>query len=397
MKILLLCNKSPWPAIEGGPIAMNSMVEGLINAGHQVKVLAVNSNKYYVDLKQVPEAYRKKTDIELEYINLRINPVHAFLNLFTKKSYHVERFISSSFRKKLIHLLKEVEYDIVQLETLYMAPYLNEIRQFSNAKVVLRAHNVEHLIWKRMVKATKNPLKRKYLNHLAHTLENYELNTLNQVDGIASITKKDAIFFSKHTQTPIIDIPYGIHADQFKVQNSINDFPSLYHIGAMNWMPNLEGMHWFIDKVWPQVHNKHPNLRCYLAGRHMPVWLKPGLKTNIEVVGEVTDAHRFIHEHAIAVVPLLSGSGIRIKIIESMALGKPVITTSIGAEGINYTDGKNLLIADTAESFAEAVTRCATDQTLCEELGKNARKLVEKEYDNHKLIERLVHFYQKNL
>jgi polysaccharide biosynthesis protein PslH len=395
MKVLMLCNKSPWPAIEGGPIAMNSMVEGLIEAGHSVKVLAVNSNKYTVDLKQIPEAYKLKTDIELEYINLSINPVHAFLNLFTGKSYHVERFISKKFREKLVEVLMADQYEVIQMETLYMAPYLAEIRKLSQAKIVLRAHNVEHLIWKRLVKATHNPLKRKYLKHLAITLEKYELDALSKFDGIACITRNDADFFAQHTKVPVIDIPYGVDPAQFDTREGLSDFPSLYHIGAMNWMPNLEGMQWFIEKVWPLVNKQLPGIKCYLAGRYMPDWLRTNVKPNIIVVGEVPDAKTFIHAHAIAVVPLLSGSGIRIKIIESMALGKPVITTSIGAEGINYTPGHNIVIADNAEAFADAIVRCAGDAKLCHMLGIEARKLIETEYDNKLIMQRLTRFYQE--
>jgi polysaccharide biosynthesis protein PslH len=395
MKILMLCNKSPWPAIEGGAMAMNNMAEGLIDAGHQVKILAVNSNKYYIDSKQIPEEYRLITGIELEYINLKINPINAFLNLFTGNSYHVERFISNTFRKKLISLLEADSYDVVQLETLFMAPYLPEIRKYSHAKVVLRAHNVEHLIWKRIAGSTANPLKRKYLKHLSSTLQKYELDALNLFDGIASITKKDADFFMKNSHTPVIDIPYGVNTGDFETKADLEDFPSLYHIGAMNWMPNQDGIRWFVDKVWPLINKKHPALKCFLAGRYMPDWLKTGYKPNIEVIGEVPQAHAFIHSKSIGIVPLLSGSGIRIKIIESMALGKPVITTSIGAEGINYAREENILIADTAEEFAEAVCRCAADKQFCLQLGRAARKLIEKEYNNSKIIERLTSFYGK--
>jgi polysaccharide biosynthesis protein PslH len=395
MKILMLCNKSPWPAIEGGPMAMNNMAEGLIQAGHQVKILAVNSFKYNIDPKQIPEDYRLKTGIELEYLNLSINPIHAFLNLFTGKSYHVERFISPKFRKKLISLLLTDTYDIIQLETLFMAPYLPEIRKYSRAKVVLRAHNVEHLIWERIARSTTNPLKRKYLKHLSGTLEKYELDALNRFDGIASITKKDAAFFIENSHTPVIDIPYGINPAEFETQAELQDFPSLYHIGAMNWMPNQEGTKWFLENVWPIINNNHPTLKCYLAGRYMPEWLTTDCKPNIEVVGEVPDAHSFIHAKSIGIVPLLSGSGIRIKIIESMALGKPVITTSVGAEGINYTHGQNILIADTAEEFAKAVSRCVGDKQFSLQLGRAARKLIEEEYNNRKIIERMTSFYGK--
>lgn len=395
MKILMLCNKSPWPAIEGGPMAMNNMAEGLIEAGHQVKILAVNSYKYHIDIKQIPEGYRRKTGIELEYLNLSINPIHAFINLFTDKSYHVERFISNTFRNKIISLLQADAYDIIQLETLFMAPYLPAIRKYSRAKVVLRAHNVEHLIWKRIARSTTNPLKKRYLKHLSSTLEKYEMDALNRFDGIASITKKDAAFFMENSHTPVIDIPYGVKPVDFETKDDLQDFPSLYHIGAMNWMPNQDGMKWFLDKVWPLINEKHPALKCFLAGRYMPEWLKTGYKPNIEVIGEVPQAHAFIHSKSIGIVPLLSGSGIRIKIIESMALGKPIITTSIGAEGINYTTKKNILIADTAEDFAEAVSRCVADKQFSLQLGRAARKLIEEEYNNSKIIERLTSFYGK--
>ena len=129
MNILLLCNKSPFPPSEGGPMAMNSIVNGLIEAGHKVKILAVNSEKYHIKEKDIPEAYRKKTGIELVDVDLRIKPIEAFKNLFSDESYHVKRFISPAFTKKLIEVLKKDRYDIVQLEMIYMAPYIETIRE----------------------------------------------------------------------------------------------------------------------------------------------------------------------------------------------------------------------------------------------------------------------------
>jgi len=142
LNILVICNKSPWPAREGGPIAMNNIIEGLIDAGHEVKVLALNTNKYHVEVDDIPAAYRNKTKIELAYIDLSIKMLPAFLNLFSTKSYHVERFKSKAFEKKLIKILQATAYDIVQIELLYMSPYLDTIRKYSNAKIVLRAPNI---------------------------------------------------------------------------------------------------------------------------------------------------------------------------------------------------------------------------------------------------------------
>jgi len=395
MKVLVLCNKSPYPPKEGGPIAMNAIIEGLVNSGHQVKVLAINSNKYGVDVKDIPENYRHKTRIETVYIDLSIKPVDAFFNLFTGKSYHVERFISKAFRERLIEILSNETFDIVQMETLFISPYIETIRKYSKAKIILRAHNIEHLIWERVSQITTNPLKKFYLKHLAKTLKKYEMDVLSAFDGICTITGKDGEYFRKQgCRVPMIAIPFGIDMEKIKENPGIEaEFPSLFHIGAMNWMPNEEGVKWFLEKVWPSVSQANPDLKFYIAGREMPAWLNQIQLPNVVVVGEVADAFDFMYSKAIEVVPLFSGSGIRIKIIEGMAAARAIISTTIGAEGINVSDGKNILLADDPEAFALAVQRCVDDEQFTQTLGENARNLIRKEHSNREIISRMTDFY----
>ncbi len=395
MKILLLCNKPPYPASEGGPMAMNSIITGLLEAGHQVKILAVNSEKFNVKESDIPDDYKQKTGIELIDVDLRVRPLKAFVNLFTKKSYHVERFISKDFKARLAELLEKESFDVVQLEMLYMAPYVETIRQHSKAMIVLRAHNVEHKIWERIAKETKFFAKRWYVNHLAKTLKDYELNALETVDGIAAITRKDAAFFRKYCSKPIIDIPYGVYPEEFSPKYEIKGKPKFYHIGSMNWMPNAEGIRWFIDEVLPKTTEKVPDFVFHLAGRNMPEWLKTLDNPNIDVIGEVPDAKEFVANHDVAIVPLLSGSGIRIKIIESMAMGKTVITTRVGAEGILYDEEVNIVIAENKAKMVEAIRSINENPQIAERIGRAARQLVEEAYDNRKIIARLLMFYEQ--
>lgn len=395
MNILMLCNKSPYPAGEGGPMAMNSIVRGLINAGHRVKILAVNSEKYHIKEKDIPASYKKETGIELIDVDLRIKPMAAFKNLFSDKSYHVERFISDSFKKRLVEILKKDKYDIVQLEMIYMAPYIDTIRENSDAIIVLRAHNVEHLIWDRIAAKTRFWPKKWYLNHLVRTLRDYEMSVLNKVDGIAAITYRDAAFFRGETAVPVVDIPFGVNPDEFKPHSEINANPTLYHIGSMNWMPNDEGIRWFLDKVWDKVAKRNPDLMLNLAGRNMQKWLLKLKKKNVNVLGEVPDAKEFVKNNDIAIVPLLSGSGIRIKIIESMAMGKTVITTMVGAEGIQYSEYENIIIADSPGKMVEVICKIVKEPEEAQRIGRNARRLVEDIYDNKKIIERLLIFYDE--
>ncbi len=398
MRVLFLCNKSPYPAREGGPMAMNSLIEGLINEGHQVKVLAVNSKKYNVSESDIPPEYRQQTGIELIDVDLDVKITDAFLNLFSAKSYHVQRFISEDFRKRLHTLLQRQQFDVVQLETLFMVPYVALIRQHSKARIVLRAHNIEHLIWKRLSLQSRNPLKKAYLSHLTRTLRRYELDALNMVDGIAAITRKDAAFFRGRTATPVIDIPFGIHVQPLdgEPETQENDHAvRFFHIGAMNWMPNVEGIRWFVHDVWPDLHRLHPEAVLNLAGRYMPDWLKTGYKAQIVVWGEVDSAEAFVKQHDVAIVPLLSGSGIRIKIIEAMAAGKAVITTETGAEGILYQHDKNILIANNKAEFIFAISRCISQPGFHQRIGKQARKLIEEVHDNAKIVHRLILFYEQ--
>jgi glycosyltransferase involved in cell wall biosynthesis len=403
MKILLLCNKSPYPTREGGPIAMNMIIEGLLHAGHSVKVLAVNSNKYNVDFNSIPEEYRKKTGIELVYVDLSIQPLAAFRNLFSSRSYHVERFISRNLENALIRILQAEKFDIVQFEMLYMSPYAKVVRKYSDAPIVLRTHNIEHLIWERVASSTKNPVKRAYLQHLVGKLKKYECSTVQQFDGIAAITDPDAAFFRSaecgksetRKPVPVITIPFGIDPAQFPESNIEPEFPSLFSIGAMDWIPNLEGICWFLEKVWPEIHRKYPGLHYYIAGRHMPRWLGEKRFPNVEVVGEVEDASAFMQSKAILIVPLFSGSGIRIKIIEGMATGKPIISTTMGAEGIHYTRDENIFIADTPDEFVHCISSCIEDKSMCETVGRNARGLILREYNRDLIISKLLGFYQK--
>jgi len=424
MRILVLCNKSPYPAKEGGPIAINMIVEGLTEAGHSVKVLAMNTDKYSVRLSDIPEEYRIKTGIELIYVDLRFRPLKAFMNLFTNESYHVERFVSAQFAKRLEEILLLENFDVVQFEMPFLSPYLPIVKKNSNARTILRTHNIEHKIWERIAATTKNPVKKLYLRHLARTLKMHELRVIREFDGIAAISEVDAEYF-RHSlltsgpssllsdQLPeaphpflegagignggdrVVTIPFGIDPSKYKMSQNPRGTISLFSIGAMNWIPNAEGIRWFLENVWNGVSEKYPELKYYIAGREMPDWLTRSDFPNAVIVGEVEDAQLFMEDHSLMIVPLFSGSGIRIKIIEGMAAGKAILSTSIGAEGIHYTHGENILVADSPGDFIRMISACIEDQHLISKLGKNARLLIESEYNRETIIQNLFRFYQK--
>ncbi len=398
MKVLFICNKSPYPAKEGGSIAMNMFIEGLLQNGHTVKVLAVSSEKYAVDLNEIPENYRQKTNIETVFIDLRIKFFDAFKCFIRNKSYHIHRFISKKFEYKIKEILSKESYDIIQMESLFVVPYLATIRGFSKAKITLRTHNVEHKIWEDITKETSNPLKRFYIRHLAKTLKKYELNILKKFDGIISITNEDKNYFKNHCkQIPITDISFGIKLSEYSKQNSQIEFPSLFHLGAMNWIPNSQGIRWFINQVWPEIHKQYPKLKLHLAGSFMPKDLQQINHSNIHIHGFVEDPQKYMDSKAIMVVPLFSSSGVRIKIIEGMAAQKAIISSSKGALGIQCEHEKNILIANTKEEFIQSIKKCVEDFAFTNQLGINAKKLIAKKHNSETLIRKLVDFYSELL
>jgi len=395
MKIFQICSKSPFPPKEGGPIAMNNITQGLLKAGHSVKVLAINTPKYFVEATHLPKEYLNNTGFETVFINTNIKVSKAFWNLFSNKSYNIERFISQDFEEKIKQIISENDFDIVQLESMYVAPYIETIRKYSKTKIILRAHNIEHVIWQRLIDSCSSPVKKLYLKHLTKTLKKFELGVLNKVDGIAAITPCDAKYFVQAgCVKPVISIPIGIDNNKIPAANQEREFPGLFHLGSMNWMPNEEGIYWFLEMVWPGLIQELPEVHLHLAGRKMPQWLQQINMPGVNVQGEVKNAFEFMHSKTVMIVPLLAGSGMRVKIIEGMACGNTIISTSTGAEGISYTDGVNILIADTPDEFIQQIKKCIDNPSKCVEIGKQAQKLVAEEYDNDVITGRLVEFYE---
>lgn len=368
------------------------------------KFLAVNSWKYNINQKDIPEAYARQTGIELIDLDLRLKLPDALYNLITGRSYHISRFNSPIFADRVGSVLQSESFDIVQLESIFTGPYVPVIRKYSGARIVLRAHNIEHLIWERIAGETRNPLKKWYLGKLACTLKKYEEGLVHKVDGIVPITRNDARYFENVAGNPtlvpignkvkVCAIPFGLEPP-VEPGETVALQPALFTIGSMNWIPNQEGVKWFLDNVWPDVHKQFPHLQYFIAGRAMPPWMKNLSLPNVIVPGEVEDAAAFMKNLPVMIVPLFSGSGIRIKIIEGMAAGKTVISTSLGAEGIECVHQKNILIADTPCEFFEMISICITDPIVHQKIGAEARKLIRDSYNQRTLIRQLTSFYQQ--
>jgi glycosyltransferase involved in cell wall biosynthesis len=391
MRVLQICFRMPYPLKDGGAIAMFNVSKGLHDQNVENTLLIPVTEKHNVTIDELPDEVLKLGDFHEVKIKSKPTIFGALINiLFSKKPYYLSRYISTLFEEKLISLLNDKQFDTIIFESLKVSMYLDTARKYSKAKMILRSHNVEYLIWDRLRQKSRF-LKKLYLENLVKRIKKFELGILNNFDGVATITEVDENSYNKDgLSKPSFNLASGIDLIKYKTDYSQIEDNSLFHIGSLDWIPNQEAVIWFIEEVWPLIKEEFPELKFYLAGRNIPEWMKKYSKNNVHVIGEVEDAIDFINSKEIMIVPLLSGSGLRIKVMEGLALGKTIISTSIGAEGINYTNGQNILIADNPETFLKTIRKLVAEPALKADIGKNARTLIENEYDNQLLINRFL-------
>ena len=397
MKILQITNKVPVPPKDGGSIASFRLSEGLEKMGQDVHILAMNTSKHFVNQDVISSFEKPGLKITPVWMNTKISPFKAFANLlFSKMPYNAVRFISSGFKKQLIILLNILNPDLIILENLYPAAYLQEIRNNTDAPVIYRAHNIENEIWQRTAANSKG-LRKLYLNELARRIKRFETGIINQYDILMPITQRDADSLNEMgNNKPVFVLPTGYHMSGREIPELKMGKPGIAHLGALDWLPNQEGILWFIEHVWPILRNTLPDIEFHIAGRNAPKWLENKLNLpGIKYLGEIEDAEEFLKSNPIHIVPLFSGSGMRIKIVETMAHGRAVVTTTLGTEGIDTKHGENILIADSGEAFTKAIVKLIENEDYCREIGKNASTFVHDKLNNEKLVSEFLDFVAK--
>ncbi len=400
MKILQICNKIPYPPHDGGAIAMLNMAKSFVKAGCQVTIVAMSTSKHKITTMSIPEELRAIIRFIYVDVNTRINPLKLIINLlFSKQPFNAIRFINSDFAAALTDILQSETFEIVQLEGLYLKPYIQQIRTHHKGMLAYRAHNVESEIWYRIASSSKNPFKHWYLNNMAHRLMRFETNMINRYDFLVPISSNDLNWFEAMGNNKPVCLTYtGITNEDFNPPDDTHDVNNMFYIGALDWMPNQEALIWFIEFVWNRIKDKRPNLQFHIAGRNAPERIVRKFKNSaINFHGEIENAHAFMDNHSIMVVPLFAGSGLRIKIVEAMARSKPVITTSIGAQGIEVNAGKEILIANSAEDFIHSIEKLLDDPIYYHELIRNAYTYALHNFNNETIVKNLLYFYRQQM
>ena len=392
MKVLIIGSRIPWPLNDGGAIATYNLLKGLSELGIEVHYMPLNTKKHFVDEATIAKEFSFLKAIKPFTIDTSISPIKALLNVFQSSSYNIDRFTSLEFRDSIQAYINENNFDLIHFEGLFVSQYINLIK--TNTPTLLRQHNIEFHIWKTLANTTQFIPKKIYLNFLAKRLEKFEKRIIQKFDAVVSITEEDNHFISAQNFKGFqCAIPAGIEIRKNKDCNI--DYHSIYHIGSMEWMPNQEAMAWFHNDIWPKVTRKNKEVKFYMAGKNMAESYNAWNTNQFVVEGEVKDQEAFKSDKSILVVPLKSGSGIRIKTIEAMLAKKAIVTTSQGALGLPIVDKEHCLIADNSEQFAQAIISLTEDLDLRNKIAENGYHLALQNFSNQAVSKRWEEFYLK--
>jgi glycosyltransferase involved in cell wall biosynthesis len=373
MRILYLTNKPIFPIVDGGCKAMHQFLKCLIQCDYTVEHICLSTHKHAFDLENYPKSILDKISTSSFEVDTRIKLLPALKSFFNRKSFVVSRFDNSAFHSTLEVLFSKEEFTHVILESLFTTPYIDAIRKYTDAKIIVRTHNVEHKIWKQLALNTNNPFKKFYFNRLSADLKKYEIEILKKADFIAAITEEDLSAFEElGIKTPKTVIPIAIDLSENHVDYSVSN---LFFIGSMNWKPNIEAVDWLVNEILPAVKIVYPKIELHLAGSYMEKQFPTSGIKGIINHGFVSDSHKFMQNNGLLISPIRSGSGVRVKLLEAMALGVPVVTTKIGAVGIQHNNC--VYLAETTAEFVSQIIELIKFQEKRMALGGKARKFIE--------------------
>ncbi|MCC5917988.1 MAG: glycosyltransferase [Cryomorphaceae bacterium] len=391
MKVLIVANKYPYPARDGSSIALMSSIRSWVRSGSEVHLFALNPRKSQVEPDQMPEDLKGKVRTFTHALDTDVNPWGAVKNLLGTRPYHISRFLKEEIQNHLEQVCRQDDYQLIQWEGPFMGEYFEAVRD-SVKTHYLRAHNVEHRIWLRVATNQSNPLTKRYLRLQARRLKRFEMNFCEKMDGILPISTVDAIFFKEHfPNKPRHVLLPGVEVATYPQWKESETTDSAVALASFDWAPNREGMEWFFNRVTPLLPK---NVKIKIGGRDMPAhWKK---QNNLSLIENVSDSKAFLSKGKFNFIPLLSGSGIRIKIVEAISMGIPLVATSIAAEGSGLLPGLHFLCADTPKEFADAMVLLANSQDIRLRLSREARTFALENYDLQKIAADLSNFYRSH-
>ena len=393
MRILFVAPRFPLPANTGAKIRTFNLLK---QAAKDNKVTLLTFA--FEEIEHIYIGELNKYGVEVHFVKAKenINP----LTIFSDKPISIEKYRSKKMRDKLRDLIANKNFDLVHFDHLHMAQYTEYI---NGLPCILDEHNVESVILKRCANVNRNIAKGQLFKLQAKKMANLEVKLASRVTKCLVVSNNDKDNLSKllgqTNDTKVV--PNGVDTEYFNSTseqlNKLSLEEALVFTGSMDWLPNSDAVTYFCKDILPLIWKTKKDVKFYIVGKSPPKNILEFGKEDrrIELIGEVEDVRPYIEKAKVFVVPMRIGGGTRLKILEAMSMRKAVVSTTLGAEGIDYTEDVNIALADNPQDFTYKVISLLDDKDKANKLGLNGRKLVCDKYDWNIIGEALISNYKE--
>lgn len=392
MRILYASQLIPYPIDAGPKRRIHHVLEYLASAGHEVTFVGfsreTDSPDYMAQLRLVCDSVHTVPMLRSRHRDLW----HLVRSQTTGLPFLIARDDVATMHETIRQIRLQQSFDALHADQLAMAQYVLAAAPPGATIRVLDQHNAMYLIPQRLADTTTSPAARRFWQREARAMKAYEVATCRQFDRLVWVSADDESAVQSAARAAGTVLPAGsvipIAVDPVKQQPVQREERSkrVTFLGGLHWPPNAAGVMWFVEHVWPAVHTAFPEAVLTIIGKDPPPALSyvAAQAAHIEATGYVVDPSALLEETAVFIVPILAGGGMRVKILDAWAWALPIVSTSIGVEGIDCTDNQDLLVRDSPEGFADAVCGLLADQERAAELGLSGRQTVEERYDWHR-------------
>jgi glycosyltransferase involved in cell wall biosynthesis len=392
MNLLHILPRLPAPPNDGGAVYVYHMLKELAALGHNLTIASLISNKHEQDADATREfATLYAADGQYRPYNLR----SVIRSSVTREPITIQHRMNREIMRSLLSQVTKTP-DVILLEGLHTAAFMEDVKKrFPGVPVVLRQVNVEYLLLERNGKLSRNPAKRWFFLDQSRLMKRFELEAMKNADYLTAISEADAALYKE--DLPDLKVFINTAGAHLPPESSEpRDENMLLAISNWRWQPNFDGLSWFMDTVWPGLQQNHPDLHFHIAGEGLPEsFKKTHASPMVHFLGFVDDLTKLRSKATVFVAPLLSGSGMKLKILEGLAAGLPTVTTRYGAEGIDMIHRKHYLHADTALETITSATNLFQNPDLRGHLSENGRTLIQEEYSWEQKARELTGFLER--
>lgn len=378
--VLFLTARPPWPLDTGAKIRAYHILEGM-SRDHQVTLLTLYGDRQ--DETALAALSRLPIKVKAVYapkIDAKLGVVALLKNLLSPLPISVQKYQDGNFLQAL-HELVAQGFDAIHCEHLHVTPYLSKTKTICIKG--LDAHNVESQIAQRMWQQEKSLLRKALLWWNFRKMQAFETQTVRKMDYVFAVSELDRSVLAAMNPAPmrVVTVENGVDTTYFSPAPP-SDERSLVFVGSIDWEPNADAIRYFVASIYPLIKRAIPEIRLTVVGRRPPEDIIAMAKqdASMTVTGTVDDVRPYVRKAGLVVVPIRFGGGTRLKVLEAFAMGKAVVSTSLGSEGIAYIDGENILIADSSADFAAMVVRGLNDDALRRKVGAAALTLAQTNY-----------------